>query len=352
MKSDYENYNKEEFQKLISESNSIAEILRKLDLKDRGANHTKLSKFLKESDYDLSSLKGRHIKRYDDTGVPKKWLSEVLCENSSGNSNKIKKRLLEWGVKEYKCENPECGISEWHGKPISLELHHINGNHYDNRLENLVLLCPNCHSQTSNFRGKNSNDKFNKILSKVAIDEAKTGMENLLKFEEQRKQEIKDNQLKWCGEIGKRKELKEKEIKYCKKCGNEIKGRGKIFCSTKCMIEYEREQTGYDVEDIIKKAYECSSLEELGRCFNITGAGVKKRLKSCNKLDEVKQILNSNKKDYSVIQYDVNNNFIKQWESGKIAAEVLKLNKNHLYNCCNNKQKTCGGFIWKFAKES
>ena len=45
----------------------------------------------------------------------------------------------------------ECGISEWRGRPLSLELHHVNGNGHDNRLGNLQLLCPNCHSQTETF---------------------------------------------------------------------------------------------------------------------------------------------------------------------------------------------------------
>jgi 5-methylcytosine-specific restriction endonuclease McrA len=48
-----------------------------------------------------------------------------------------------------------CGISEWLDRPLSLALHHINGDGHDNRLENLQLLCPNCHSQTDNFAGRN-----------------------------------------------------------------------------------------------------------------------------------------------------------------------------------------------------
>ena len=52
-----------------------------------------------------------------------------------------------------RCE--ECGLSEWRGKALSLELHHVNGDGLDNRLENLVLLCPNCHSQTDTWGGRN-----------------------------------------------------------------------------------------------------------------------------------------------------------------------------------------------------
>ncbi len=65
----------------------------------------------------------------------------------------LKRRLVEAGLKEDRCEG--CGISEWQGKPLSLALHHVNGKGRDNRLENLQILCPNCHSQTPNFGAKN-----------------------------------------------------------------------------------------------------------------------------------------------------------------------------------------------------
>ena len=67
--------------------------------------------------------------------------------------NNIKQRLLAAGLKRNRCE--ECGISRWRERPLSLCLHHVNGERHDNRLENLVLLCPNCHSQTPNFGSKN-----------------------------------------------------------------------------------------------------------------------------------------------------------------------------------------------------
>ena len=79
--------------------------------------------------------------------------NKLLCRKTSRKILKLKDRLVANGVKEYKCEI--CGISEWQNKQISLHLHHINGIHNDNRLENLQLLCPNCHSQTENYCDKN-----------------------------------------------------------------------------------------------------------------------------------------------------------------------------------------------------
>jgi HNH endonuclease len=80
-------------------------------------------------------------------------LEELLIKGPRGRRN-LKLRLIAAGLKENRCE--ECGISEWRDRPLSLELHHRNGEKHDNRLENLALLCPNCHSQTDSWGGKNA----------------------------------------------------------------------------------------------------------------------------------------------------------------------------------------------------
>lgn len=91
-------------------------------------------------------------------GLPKqrqKWsLQEYLEKSVDIQSNKVRTKLLEEGYKEHKCEN--CGLTEWLGQPIPLELHHIDGNRSNDILDNYALLCPNCHSFTDSYRGKNS----------------------------------------------------------------------------------------------------------------------------------------------------------------------------------------------------
>ncbi len=81
-------------------------------------------------------------------------LEEYLRNSQDIQSNKVRIKLLREGYKEYKCEN--CGLTEWLGQPIPLELHHKDGNRNHNEIENYQLLCPNCHAFTDSYRGKNS----------------------------------------------------------------------------------------------------------------------------------------------------------------------------------------------------
>ena len=67
-------------------------------------------------------------------------------------SCKLHTWLIQHGVKENKCEI--CGISDWRGQPLICELHHIDGNPHNNHLSNLIIVCPNCHSQTDTYKNR------------------------------------------------------------------------------------------------------------------------------------------------------------------------------------------------------
>lgn len=83
--------------------------------------------------------------------IPTKEILEGLHPHYQ--TNKLRLRLISEGIKNEECEI--CGIKNWNGKKLSFELDHIDGDRTNHKLENLRIICPNCHSQTETYRGKN-----------------------------------------------------------------------------------------------------------------------------------------------------------------------------------------------------
>ena len=147
---------KEELEVIVKSANSFSDILRAFGLSTNGAsNHHRLKQRLKFDNIDFS-----HIALGLNNGKGKKGhkicysLESILVQDSTYTSrSSLKKRLVSNGLMEYKCSG--CGVKDWLGKPLVLQLDHINGVFNDNRIENLRLVCPNCHSQFTTFAGKN-----------------------------------------------------------------------------------------------------------------------------------------------------------------------------------------------------
>lgn len=160
----------EQFVEAVKTSLSYAEVLRKIGLKVAGSNYDSVKRKINELNLDTSHMTGKvwnQGERYRQI-KPKQSLSEILVEHSTFvNTHHLRERLLKEGVKEYKCEC--CGRTEWLGKPIKLELHHINGVKDDLRLCNLQILCPNCHAFTDNYRGKNIGVSAQRETSDVEV---------------------------------------------------------------------------------------------------------------------------------------------------------------------------------------
>lgn len=130
----------------INEHQSKAFIAKQLHCKPET-----LTKYLKEMGIEYNgNQSGKGISKPKNS---KMTLAEYLQNSQNLQSNKIKIKLLEEGIKEYKCEN--CGRKTWLGQPIPLELHHIDGNRDNNTILNYQLLCPNCHAFTDSYRGRN-----------------------------------------------------------------------------------------------------------------------------------------------------------------------------------------------------
>lgn len=165
MKSIIYSLSKENFQLLVSSKNYLADILRHFNLHVGAGNYKTLHKRIVEENIDINhiNINQNMINRIK---IP---LSDILIENSTYQTSGLKKRLLKENLLKNKCA--VCNLDpEWNGSPLSLQIDHINGISNDHRIKNLRIICPNCHSQTSNFSGRNSSlSKKHKCLDCSAI---------------------------------------------------------------------------------------------------------------------------------------------------------------------------------------
>ena len=149
-----------QFRIAVESSTSIRQVIKKLGLKPAGGNYFQISKYLQELKINVNNFKGKGwSKGMKGIGKPRLQLNQILINDSDFQSFKLKKRLF-----EAKLKFPKCELCNWSEKAsdgrIPLELDHINGNSRDNRLENLRVLCPNCHSLQSTHRGKNKKARW------------------------------------------------------------------------------------------------------------------------------------------------------------------------------------------------
>lgn len=141
----------EELQAAVTASTSIRQVLMILGIAAKGGNYKTIQQRLMKHNIDTSHFLGMAQK-----GRPKRMrrdINDYLNNDFPVQSNMLRKRLLREGVLERRCSS--CGLEEWMEAPIPLELDHIDGDHQNNLLSNLRLLCPNCHALTPTYRGKN-----------------------------------------------------------------------------------------------------------------------------------------------------------------------------------------------------
>lgn len=148
----------------VLSSRSIAGVLRTLGLYVGGANYETVRRGIRELGLDTLHWTGQGHRRGSKVPVVAPWpLDKVLAANSIYHTNRLRERLIAEGVFKARCSS--CQRSQWLGRPIVLELHHVDGNRKNNTLANLQVLCPNCHSMTPNWKGRATRGKKRKCVT-------------------------------------------------------------------------------------------------------------------------------------------------------------------------------------------
>ena len=147
MARNYVRYDKETLGKIVAENANFADVCRSYGKSPVGGNITNIQLMCRRWDIDTSHMTGS-VHSKGQRAKNRKSVNERLVMGNPNDhrvaAHKLRLALFEIGV-AHKCN--ACGISEWNGQPLVLEIDHIDEQYWNNTQENLQFLCPNCHSQ-------------------------------------------------------------------------------------------------------------------------------------------------------------------------------------------------------------
>ena len=225
-------WNLEQIKHAVEESINFSEVLDKLNIPRQGNNGKTLKNILDSNNIDYSHFTGR-ARSYASRYIEAK---EYLDSCKRIQTSKLKDKLIKEGLLEYKCAI--CGIHSWQNNPLTLQLHHLDGNSQNNSLSNLQLLCPNCHSQTDNYCGSanSTNTKY-----------------------------------------------------YCKDCGKEI-SKGAVYC-TLCSRKHARKiENRPSKEELIQDFIVLKSFVQIGNKYGVSDNAIRKWFAAYNLPTHAKEL--------------------------------------------------------------
>ena len=154
-------HTKESLEPIIKNSKTWAEVCSNLNLSPQSGSQAYIKKCAIKFEIRFDHFIGRGKSWNKGKIFDKRPLITYLNNEASISSHSLRNRLITEGIKNAECEI--CKLSQWQERPIVLELDHINSNHFDNSLENLQILCPNCHSMLTRERRRKRKSSKPKI---------------------------------------------------------------------------------------------------------------------------------------------------------------------------------------------
>lgn len=262
--------NDKEFEELVKKflpmSNSLNHLCNLLGL--RGVEGYYIKKIIDDNNLDTSHFGSIKPKSNSDS-VNVISDEDFFVNGVNRQGTALLKRLIINGYKDWRCEN--CNLTEWLNEKIPLQIHHINGNHYDNRIENLQLLCPNCHAKTENFCTKNKSNKEKYCLN--------CGKELVF-----------NSQKKFCSNKCFKEYIKTNKEEYQK-----LVERCKI--ANKKSVEKNSKLKSISKDDLINTFKKYFSFVKVGKFYNVSDNAIRKlcvRYNLPNKRKEMEQYLLNN----------------------------------------------------------
>lgn len=264
---------KEKLEEVIKNSTSLAGVLKKLEITMDGWNYSEIKKKIKNFEISTEHFFGQSWRKNKVFGH-KNSIEVYLNNEIKITSDKLKKRLIKEGYFEHKCYR--CNKKEWEGEEIPIELHHKDGNSKNNNLENLTILCPNCHTQTKNHGSKNIKKHVDKDFMIEMIKESNSVSEVLEKCGLSTRGNNHNRVYRVMVEIGAQfkktekeqieKIRKEKEY-ICAECGGKC-GKGSNRCKS-CYNNSRKKKILINRCKCGKKIKKCSKMCDQCRAFNM-----------------------------------------------------------------------------------
>lgn len=288
----WEKFSKEEIGQFVKDSTSYAQLARKVgyDVKlGSGSAYRAVHQMVDELDLDTSHFIGQGWNK-DNFDYSR------FCYGKSIKTARALPAIA--ALRGYKCEC--CGLSEWMGKEITLEVHHKDGDSLNNELDNLQLLCPNCHSMTDNWRGKGIKKKNIESIDEETLKNALLASKNIRQALIALGLSPKGGNYNRAKEIIKKYNISfqhdEKQTNYCCDCGKEIEN-GSIRCKD-CENKLRKQEAIDDLpinREELKQMIRTTSFLQISKNFNVSDNTIRKWCRNLNlpcRTHDIKKISN------------------------------------------------------------